>query len=124
MLTRTIAVDREPLIEIRINCPNPWVCDAISACLLNERLVAAVNRVEAFSSYRWDGLEKSRDEIVMLAKTRASLFGVVADIVTRMHPYENPSITATDIPYATEAYRTWILSETRAAEGTGAIAAT
>lgn len=115
MLTRTKTADYEPLIEIRINCPNPWVGDAISARILNEHLAAAVNRVGAFSSYHWDGIEKSRDEIVLLAKTRASLFGAVAELADRMHPYEVPSITATDIVYTTEAYRAWVLSETRAA---------
>ena len=87
--------------------------------MLNDRLVAAVNRIEVFSSYHWEGLEKSRDEIVLLAKTRASLFNEIAEVVLRMHPYENPSITATDIVYATEAYRSWILAETRTAAGTG-----
>ncbi len=119
MLNPSGTAECEPLIEIRINCPNPWVSDAISARLLADNLVAAVSRVDAFSSYHWDGIEKSRDEVVLLAKTRATLFGAVVELAERMHTYDTPSITAVEMPYVTEKYRNWILSETRAAIGAG-----
>ncbi len=120
MPTHLGTADDTGLIEIRINCPNPWVADAIAARLLGDNLVAAVNRVEAFSSYRWRGVEKSRDEVILYAKTRANLFDTVVETVGPMHPFDEPSITAIDITYATENYREWVLSSTRAAIGAGA----
>ncbi len=112
MSHKSIAEFDDQLIEVRINCPNPWVADAIAAMLLRKCLVGAVNRINSFSSYRWGGVSKSRDETILLGKTRASLFDDVASETARQHPFDTPSISAISLDYVTERYRDWILSQT------------
>jgi periplasmic divalent cation tolerance protein len=102
-----------PLIEIRINCPDPETAVRIGERLVAARLAACVNiggRVD--SIYRWQGAVERAAEIPLVVKTRAELFEAAAREAAALHPWEVPAITATEIVAAAPSYRDWILAGT------------
>ena len=48
-----------------------------------------------------------------MLKTRAGLFDALAARVRSCHPYEIPSIVATELPLIEPAYAAWLAEETR-----------
>ncbi|MEM9550541.1 MAG: divalent-cation tolerance protein CutA [Pseudomonadota bacterium] len=108
-------------IAITINCPSPEVAETIAAGLMDQRLVACANIYPAIQSrYFWKGKIETATEIPLLVKTRKALFPEVAEAVRALHPYETPSIVATDIVRANTDYIAWIDAETIAPGGRAA----
>jgi periplasmic divalent cation tolerance protein len=100
------------LVEIRINCPDRVTARRIAERLVGLRLAASANiGSEIDGIYRWRGAVEQATEVPLLLKTRAGHFHAVAAEAARLHPYEVPAITATEIA-AAPPYRDWILSET------------
>jgi periplasmic divalent cation tolerance protein len=109
------------IVAVWINCPDGAVADAIGEALLARRLAASVNRYPPVASrYHWQGRLEAASEVPLVAKTRASLFGAVADVARALHPYRVPGIVAVEIVAATADYRDWVVAETRAPDGDGA----
>jgi periplasmic divalent cation tolerance protein len=51
----------------------------------------------------------------LLIKTRAELFGSLAQVIRRVHPYEVPEIVELQIEKGNKPYLHWIAKETRTA---------
>ena len=101
------------LIEICVNCPTRDVALALSADLIERRLVACSNTpVELESRYRWKGKIEAESEVPMLVKTREELFESVANRVEELHPYETPSIIGILVDRVNQDYLEWIYAET------------
>lgn len=103
-----------PIIDILINCPSIETADAISAALIERRLVACTNRYPAIqSAYFWQGEVVREPEIPLLLKTRAALGDAVEQAVRTLHPYEVPPIIRTNVA-ANADFIAWVYAETRA----------
>ncbi|MCV3271514.1 divalent-cation tolerance protein CutA [Roseobacter sinensis] len=104
-----------PIIDILVNCPDIETADAISAALIEQRLVACANRYAPIqSSYRWQGKLEHEEEHPLLLKTRADLAQPVEDAIRALHPYEVPPIIRIHIDGANQDYIDWVYAETRA----------
>lgn len=109
------------LIEIRVNCPDAHTAMRIGEKLVTARLAACANVGGGIASiYSWDGKVERAREFPLTVKTRATLFAEAAAEAAAMHPWEVPSITATEIVDATPAYAAWIAAETRPEAGADA----
>jgi len=83
--------------------------------LVNAQLAACVNILPGMISiYRWQGAVERAEEVVMIAKTRASLAEKVRASVKATHPYDTPAILVLPIESVDERYFAWILAETAA----------
>lgn len=83
----------------------------IGRALVEGKLAACVNVLgEATSIYRWQGAVEEAGEVVLVAKTKAELFGAVRDKVKSLHSYETPCIVAYPMANADAAYLAWIKS--------------
>lgn len=92
-------------------CPDDGSAAAVSTALVEERLAACVNRVAGVRSrYRWQGHVETDDEVLLLIKTRSTLFSEMQAAIERLHPHENPEIIAVDVARGAEAYLEWIRS--------------
>ena len=104
-------------VDVWINCPDRQTAERIAGACVEERLAACANILGPISSiYRWKGTTERADEIPLLLKTRADLFGAVAARVKALHPYQVPSILATELPLVEADYARWLGEETREVE--------
>src|SRR5690606_20152819 len=67
----------------------PTRADAIRIAdmLVGERLAACVQMLPVESVYVWDGKKQNEAEILLLVKTRASLFEAAIARIRAVHPY-------------------------------------
>ena len=101
--------------EVQITCGSIEEAASIARALVEARLAACVHAVSIASVYEWDGTVEEDDEVLLLAKTRADRFGVIADFVTSVHSYELPAITR--VPFTgTPEYLAWVERQVTAPE--------
>jgi periplasmic divalent cation tolerance protein len=81
----------------------------IADSLVEGKKAACVNIVPAVESlFRWEGKIESARESLLLAKTRASLFPEIVEMVKRIHSYEVPEIIALPVIAGSEDYLAWL----------------
>ena len=86
----------------------------IGRTLVEEKLVACVNIVPRIRSiYSWKGDVCDDEEVLLIMKSRSSLFPSVRDRVRQLHSYEVPEIIAFPIARGLPEYLDWILENTR-----------
>ena len=103
-----------PFLDVWVNCPDQGTAERIASACLEERLAACANVLAPIDSvYWWKGRLESAREVPLVLKTRASLFEALAAQVRSCHPYEIPSIVATELPLMEPAYAAWLAEETQ-----------
>jgi periplasmic divalent cation tolerance protein len=81
--------------------------------LITARYAACVNVLGACTSvYRWEGEVETAEEVPVLIKTRADLYGSVERLIRERHPYELPEIIAVCLAHGLPAYLDWVKAET------------
>lgn len=85
--------------------------------LVTERLAACVNVVPQVQSfYWWEGSLQEDGELLLLVKTRASLYPEVEKYIAANHPYSVPAISYIRLEGMHAPYLSWLLDETRPSE--------
>ena len=67
------------------------------------------------SIYRWQGAVQRDEELLLVIKSRATLFGALEARVRALHSYETPEIIALAISAGSAAYLEWLSGATRPA---------
>ncbi len=87
--------------------------ETIANFLVKEKLAACVNIIPKIKSiYTWQNKIEKEEEVLMLIKTKQSLFNQVKEKITLLHPYEVPEIIRIDIKEGTNNYLNWIKNNT------------
>jgi periplasmic divalent cation tolerance protein len=87
--------------------------EKIGQALLEEKLAACVNIVPGLKSiFRWKGKISTDEEVLLLIKTKDTLFEKLKKRVIELHSYEVPEIIALGILAGNEKYLEWIKKET------------
>jgi periplasmic divalent cation tolerance protein len=88
--------------------------ERIAEELVTQRLAACVNIVGPITSiYRWLGTVERGQELLLIIKTRAALYGALEARVKSVHSYQNPEVIALPIRAGAAAYLDWLRGETR-----------
>ena len=95
-------------IQIQTACNKENIADEIINKLLDERLIACAQKLNINSSYVWQGKRENENEILIIMKTRKSLFEEVKRQILFIHDYDLPEIVATDLTCGLEDYFKWI----------------
>jgi len=104
----------EEYLIVLITAPNEEEASNIAKELVADRLAACVNIVRNLRSiYRWQGRIEDEGEVLMIAKTRRSLFGALQNKVKELHSYTVPEIIALPIVAGSEDYLKWLGGETQ-----------
>jgi periplasmic divalent cation tolerance protein len=99
----------EQAIVILITAPSPEVGRKIAELLVGEKLAACVNLLPGIESvYTWQGQTQHDSEVLLLVKTRQSLFATLESAVKGIHPYEVPEIIALPVQWGSTSYLDWI----------------
>jgi periplasmic divalent cation tolerance protein len=99
-------------VDVWVNCPDAEVAARVAEACVTERLAACANIFGPIDSiYRWKGAIERAAEIPLLLKSRADLFEKLSARVKSLHPYEVPSIIATEIELIDPAYAKWLEEE-------------
>jgi len=81
----------------------------IAKALVGERLAGCVNIIKDIRSiYRWEGKTEDEKEVLMIAKTRKSLFPKLSQRVRELHSYTVPEIIAMPVVEGSEDYLRWL----------------
>ena len=88
--------------------------ERLAELVLSEKLAACVQILSIGSRYIWKGEKVAEPELMLLIKTRASLFDAVMKRIAEEHPYETPELVATPFSGGFAAYLDWIAENTEA----------
>lgn len=100
---------RTDLIEVRISVPDEEVATRLSDALVGGGAAACVQRIGPIqSTYTWNGTAEHETEWLLLAKTTATGFGALRDIVVAEHPYDVPEVLAVPVTAALDTYAGWV----------------
>lgn len=81
----------------------------IAHSLVEKRFAACVNIIRNIRSiYRWKGKVEDDAEVLMLAKTKQSLFDTLMNEVKALHSYAVPEIIAIPVAEGSEDYLDWL----------------
>jgi periplasmic divalent cation tolerance protein len=93
--------------------PTREKAEIAATAVVDTRLAACVNLVPGVSSiYRWQGTIQRVDEVLLIAKTRASRAAALVEGLRVAHPFEVPDIVVLPIVAGDPAYLAWIAKET------------
>lgn len=91
------------------NCPSKAVACHIGEQLIKLKLAACVNILPTMTSiYQWQGEIHHDNEVMMLIKSKTSLFAKLERTITELHPYEVVEVIALNIQQGNELYLNWI----------------
>lgn len=103
----------EKEIVIFITASNEDEAIRIARSLVEARLAACANIVKNIRSiYMWKGSVQDDTEVLMIVKTRKSLFNAVSAKVRDIHSYEVPEIIALPIIDGSPDYLNWLKEST------------
>ncbi|OIP35729.1 MAG: cytochrome C biogenesis protein CcdA [Deltaproteobacteria bacterium CG2_30_43_15] len=96
-------------ITILITASSEEEAGRIGKTLVEEKLVSCANIIPKIRSiFSWKGEICDEDEVLMILKSKESLFRQIEDRVKTLHSYEVPEIIALPIHSGSEDYLRWI----------------
>lgn len=100
-------------IVVLTNLPDRAAALRLAEALVERRLAACANVLApCVSIYRWKGALERAEEVPVLIKTRAALYGELEAAIRATHPYELPEIIAVPVVRGLGAYLQWVAGET------------
>jgi len=92
--------------------------EALARALVEERLAACVNVGAPMTSiYRWKGRVERDTEYQLVIKTSRARLAELERRIRSLHSYELPEFLVVPAAAGSEAYLTWIDTETRSEHG-------
>jgi periplasmic divalent cation tolerance protein len=100
-------------ITVFITAPNEEEAARISNAIVGERLAACVNIIRSVRSiYRWQGRVEDEQEVLMIVKTKRTLFERLQGRVRELHSYSVPEIIGLPVVEGSKQYLDWLGQET------------
>ena len=104
-------------IMVFTTCNSSEIASSIAGAVVKNKLAACVNIVNNIESvYQWQGKIERDKEMLLIIKTRQSLFSQLEQAIQGHHDYELPEIIAVPIAAGEQKYLNWIQSATSATE--------
>ena len=102
-------LDPKNFLLIYCTVPDEQIGEKISRHLLSKKLIACANLFpQGQSFYEWKGEFQNSSEVVLICKTKSSLYELVEKEIKKKHPYECPCITALSLSKAYGPFLKWI----------------
>ena len=105
-------IQREEIVVL-VTAPKEEEAAGIARALVEAKLAACVNIINNVRSiYSWQGNVEDDSELLMIIKTRKSLFDELSAKVRELHSYDVPEIIALPITAGSEEYLKWLNEST------------
>ncbi|MEI7751041.1 MAG: divalent-cation tolerance protein CutA [Candidatus Omnitrophota bacterium] len=92
--------------------PNIKKARFLAGLLISQRLAACVQILPGLEShYRWHGKKETSKEVLLIIKTKSSIYRKLEAVLLKNHPYEVPEIVCLPITKGSKAYLDWIFGE-------------
>lgn len=105
-------------IIVFITTPSEEEAVKIAKVLVETKLAACVNILRNIRSiYNWQGNIEDESEVLMIVKTKRSLFKALSAKVKELHSYTVPEVIALRIIDGAEEYLKWLNESTRIEKG-------
>ena len=100
---------------VLVTCGSADEADRIARAVVEKRLAACVNRLEApvHSTYWWKDRVNASTEYLLLMKTEERLLGELQTEIERLHSYEVPEFIALPVANGAEKYLEWLADSVR-----------
>ena len=99
----------EEMLLILTTLPSVEEAERLAKSLLKVRLAACCSIIPGLKSiYWWEGKLESSGEVLLLIKTRGSLYREVEAAIRREHPYQLPEIAALKVDSVLPEYLEWL----------------
>ena len=86
----------------------------MAGLLVSKRLAACVQILPGLEShYRWKGKKETSQEVLLLIKTKTSIYKKVESLILKNHPYEVPEIICLPIAQGSKTYLSWLGSQVK-----------
>jgi len=107
-------MDNKSAIIIFITASSEEEAKKVATALVNEKLVACVNIIPKIHSiYWWEDKVCQDDEVMLISKSKQSLFPAIMDRVKSLHSYKVPEIISFPISEGLPEYLNWIEEVTK-----------
>jgi len=107
-------MDSKSAIIISITASSDEEARKIATALVDEKLVACVNIIPKIHSiYWWEGKVCQDDEVMLISKSKQSLFPAIIERVQSLHSYKVPEIISFPISEGLPEYLNWIEEVTK-----------
>jgi periplasmic divalent cation tolerance protein len=107
-------MDAAAAIVIFITAPTLEKGEEIARALVTQGIAACVSIVPRIKSiYSWEGRICEEEEVLLLVKSRTSLFPAIRDRVKSLHSYDVPEIIALPISDGLPEYLDWLNNATQ-----------
>ena len=84
----------------------------LAGLLISRKLAACVQIFPGLEShYRWRGKKETSEEILLLIKTKVSVYKKLEKVLLKNHPYEVPEIICLPITQGSKSYLDWLARE-------------
>lgn len=84
----------------------------LAGLLVSKKLAACVQILPGLEShYRWHGKKEISREVLLLIKTKVSIYKRLEKILLKNHPYEVPEILCLPVTKGGRSYLDWISGE-------------
>ena len=101
-------------IVVLSTCPDDALARSLASALVDNSLAACVNILPRLTSvYSWQGKREMDDEVLMIIKTRQSLYKDVENYILEHHSYDVPEVIALPLTNGSASYLDWIDNQTR-----------
>jgi periplasmic divalent cation tolerance protein len=100
-------------IVVITTCPNEAEAARLSSELIERHLAACVQLSQIKSTYRWQGVVETTDEVRLMIKSKASDYSEIESLIKSTHSYDNPEVIAIPIVDGSQMYLGWIDQETK-----------
>lgn len=99
-------------IVVFITASSPGEGREIARALVEQRLCACVNVIDAVRSlYWWEGEVQDEGEVLLVCKSERARFPGIEQLVRKLHSYKVPEVIALPIIEGYGGYLDWISAE-------------
>ncbi|MFH1258892.1 MAG: divalent-cation tolerance protein CutA [Elusimicrobiota bacterium] len=97
-----------------VTAASPQEGKKVARQILEKKAAACVNIVSGIKShYWWQGKIETANEVLLIIKTKKSLFTFLETLVKKIHRYTVPEIICLPIEKGSKDYLAWIDSSTK-----------
>lgn len=99
----------DKFLAVFCTLPETNIAKKMAEVFVREKLAACCNIVpNLISVYTWKEQIQHDSEVLMIIKTKQSMYEQLEERILELHPYEIPEIIALKIERGSESYLNWI----------------